>query len=126
MSWHLRDRRRFEKEVEFMQTHSRARLVRDGGELVWTEDLVSNLGRPYRLAIAYPDRFPHESPRAYVLSPSVEGAPHRLSDGALCLFGNVNSGDVRTTALTVRGRAIAWFLAYEIWKATGQWMPPSH
>ncbi len=108
-----------------MKTRSRATLARDGDTIFWVEDLVAESGARYRLKVVYPDRFPHERPKAFVVSPDVKGAPHRWGDGSLCLFGSGPTG-VKTTALVVRNRAVTWFLAYEFWKATGKWMAPQH
>jgi hypothetical protein len=128
MTWHTRDPERLRKEVELMQHHSKAALHRVAGRLAWLERIHSSAsGRPYDLAIEYPDTFPYSPPRAFILSPSVEGAPHRLSDGSLCLFGDPwQASGVKTTALSVRNRAIVWFLAFEVWQRTGEWCAPAH
>jgi len=127
MRWHERDPRRLHLEHDLMERGTTARLVTWGNKLAWMEDLMSAGARqPYRLAIVYPKHFPYEAPRAYVLAPDVSGAPHRLSDGSLCLFDNPTHPGVKTTALVVRNRAVVWFLAYELWRATGEWMAPAH
>lgn len=109
-----------------MEQRSRAALARSGETLFWVEDLVAESGAPYRLKISYPERFPHEPPKAFVVWPDIKTAPHRFSDGSLCLFDRPSASGVKTTALVVRNRAVAWFLAYEIWRATGEWMAPQH
>lgn len=111
-----------------MLERTNARLYDVDGEFSWVETLSSTAtGQPFLLNISYPERFPYEPPRAFILQPSVTGAPHLLLDGSLCLWENPSVGDgVRTTALMVRNRAIVWFLTYEIWKVTGTWEAPSH
>ena len=127
MNWHIRDPRRFQKEVEIMRHGSHARLMSEGGRVFWLEDLRSPTGRPYRLVIDYPDRFPYEAPRAFVVEPRITGAPHVLVDGSLCLFDNPLAGiGLGTTALLVRNRAVTWFLLYEIWRVTSEWVGPQH
>ena len=108
-----------------MQARSRATLAREGNTLFWVEDLIAESGTLYRLKIVYPERFPYERPKAFVVSPEVSGAPHRWGDDSLCLFG-AGPTDIKTTALVVRNRAVTWFLAYEFWKVTGEWMAPQH
>ncbi len=122
------DPERFRVEQRCMHERTHARLYDVDGALTWVEHLQSTAtGRPFAIAIKYPAAFPHSPPRAFVLSPPVDGAPHRLIDGSLCLWDNPAVGDgVRTTALMVRNRAVVWFLAFEVWKATGEWMAPQH
>lgn len=128
MRWFERDPRRLQLERELMESRTQAQLRRLGDELGWLENLRSaGAGVPYQLVIVYPDRFPYEPPKAFIAYPDVTGAPHRFLDGSLCLFNNpaVASG-VKTTALLVRNRAVVWFLAYELWRVTGEWMAPQH
>lgn len=126
-TWYQRDPRRLEKEVELMSQFTHAALRQTCSGLVWVEGLQSLAGRRYELAIAYPERFPFERPKAFVMTPSVTGAPHRLVDGSLCLFPDPLATDIRCTAMVVRNRAVAWFLAYEIWLRNGhRWCAPEH
>lgn len=126
-SWFENDPERFDMEIELMIERSRAELRMANDRYVWVEELVSKFGQPFVLAVDYPDAFPHEAPKAFIVSPSVEGAPHRLADGSLCLWPNPLAGDgVKTTAIAVRNRAVVWFLAYEVWLATGKWSAPQH
>jgi hypothetical protein len=128
MSWYQRDPRRLLKERELMEQSTMAVLCKLDGDLAWVEDLASAATRrSYRLAITYPERFPYEPPKAFIVSPRITEAPHRLADGSLCLFPNpMVAAGLKTTALLVRTRAVVWFLAYEVWKVTGEWMAPQH
>ena len=125
-TWFDRDPQRLEKEIELMREFTRAQLRQNGSNLFWVEDLVSVARNQYRIAVNYPDRFPFERPQAFVLAPDISNAPHRLGNGSLCLFHNPWASDVKTTALVVRNRTVAWILAHEIWKVTGKWMAPQH
>ncbi|MCC6526045.1 MAG: hypothetical protein IT373_25585 [Polyangiaceae bacterium] len=112
-----------------MRSRTEARLVAlPSGVLAWNERLVFRpTGEPYELTIAYPETFPHSPPRAFVLTPSVIGAPHRLIDGSLCLFDNpAVAAGVKTTALLVRNRAVVWFWTFRAWQLTGAWCAPEH
>ena len=109
-----------------MNERTRAVLRRSGDHVFWIERLLSNTGQQYQLIIDYPDRFPYEMPRAYVARPSVDGAPHRLGDGSLCLFTDPFATNPKITAVVVRNRAVLWFLTYEVWRVTGTWEAPAH
>jgi len=127
MTWFDADPERLQAEAELMTDGTNATLIETNGQLAWVEDLVSMGGQPYRLLVLYPDRFPYEPPKAFVLDPDIEGAPHRLLDGSLCLFDDPMHADgPKTTALVVRNRSVVWFLAYEAWCATGAWVAPQH
>ncbi len=128
MTWYVRDPRRLALEERAMVQNTNAVLRKEGPALAWFEETVSKAtGQRYVIKVAYPERFPHEPPKAFVLYPDVAGAPHRLGDQSLCLFDNPFAAvGVKTTALLVRTRAVVWILAYEVWRATGNWMAPQH
>ncbi|MFI5297836.1 MAG: hypothetical protein ACHREM_07020 [Polyangiales bacterium] len=127
MAWYHRDADRLELEVELMTERTRAELHETPDGLCWVESLVSFGGETITLAIEYPARFPFEPPKAFVLSPSIDGAPHLLKDGSLCLWDNpATASGAKTSALAVRNRAVTWYLAYEVWKLTGSWEAPQH
>ena len=111
-----------------MRSGSRAALRNVSGRLAWLERIISSAsGRPFDLMIEYPDVFPHAPPRAFVVRPDVEDAPHQLLDGSLCLFNDpATAAGVKTTALLVRSRAVVWLLAFEVWQRTGEWCAPQH
>lgn len=110
-----------------MHEQTRAVLAQSpAGELQWVESLTSEGGRPYTLVVDYPRGFPYERPRAFICGVPIDGAPHRLRDGSLCLFDDPWCADPRCSALVVRNRAMAWMLAFELWEATGVWAVPEH
>lgn len=126
MSWFETDPRRLEKEIELMVGRTHANLHRSGHHIFWVENLRSQpTGVRYQLVIDYPGDFPYAPPRAYVTRPTIRVAPHRFSDGSLCVFESGATG-VKTTALVVRNRAVIWFLTYQIWRACGEWVAPEH
>jgi hypothetical protein len=127
MLWFERDPERLHVESHLMRARTRARLVRTGNLLTWLEDLTSREGTRFRLAIEYPEAFPYVAPRAFIVRPTILTAPHRLTDGALCLFPNPTLADApKTSAYVVRNRAVIWFLGYEDWKRTGTWRASEH
>jgi len=121
-----RDPDRRLKEFQYMRAKTRARLVRlPSGDYAWLERVYSLSRRPYDIRITYPDRFPFECPKAFIDSPDVSGAPHRLVDRSLCMFDDhARGGGPKTTALLVRTRAIVWIAMYEKWLVTGIWDQP--
>lgn len=126
-TWFTRDPERLAIETALMEHGTRAVLRRTATDLMWVEDVRSTAtGQLFTLAITYPERFPFEAPRGFILNPGiVGGAPHRFGDGSLCLFPDPRLADgPKTTALVVRNRAVVWFLAYEVWRVTGEWMAP--
>jgi hypothetical protein len=126
--WHKKDPERLQSEVAAMRHYTRAELRRLSSGLIWVERLRSSFRTPYGLVITYPERFPYERPKAFVVNPELErGAPHRLSDGSLCLFTDPWACDMKCTAAVIRNRAAAWFIAYEVWLRNGRvWKAPEH
>ncbi len=109
-----------------MREKTRAKLARfPSGDYAWCERVLSISGRPYDLVVSYPERFPFECPKAFIATPDITGAPHRLPDGSLCMFDDhVRGIGPKTSALLVRTRAIAWIAMYEKWLVTGTWKQP--
>lgn len=125
MTWFERDPRRFRLECESMRRATRAQLVMHNGEPAWIEDLVCSASSvPYRLEINYPVDFPSRPPRVFVRRPTIINAPHRFADGSLCLQANPRFE--KSTALMLRNRAVLWFMTYQAWLGTGDWIAPEH
>jgi hypothetical protein len=104
-----------------MAEFTRAVGVIEDGTFLWVEDVTRD-GELFRLAIRYPEAFPLECPRSYVVVPSVLEAPHRLLDGSLCIFGDpIHGNGVKTTAVVVRNRTLLWIDAYRSWRRTRIW-----
>lgn len=124
-TWFDRDPDRRDLEIEMMLTNTNARIRRTATGFEWVEDLVCEATlRRYRLLITYPPGFPAAAPEAQVLEPDVTNAPHRYRGNKLCLQASPIPN--KSTALLIRNRAVVWFLAYEAWLRTGEWMAPEH
>ena len=79
---------------------------------------------PTHLRIVLPHGYPNSCPRVYAEAISPD-APHRWSDGALCLFGVMtvwNPG--KQTVFTTLELARRWLRHYEIWRKSGDWPNP--
>jgi len=73
------------------------------------------------LEIVLPHGYPNTCPRTYVRSIGGE-APHRWSDGALCLYGVTmgwNPGKHTIFSTLVLGRR--WLNHYDDWRQNGKW-----
>lgn len=73
------------------------------------------------VTIVLPHGYPHACPRVYA-APLPTNAPHRWSDGSLCVFGLVtvwNPGS-HTVASTL-SLARQWLTHCDAWQKTGQW-----
>lgn len=73
------------------------------------------------LEILLPHGYPNTCPRTYVKSISGQ-APHRWSDGALCLYGvsiawNPGKHTIFSTLILSR----RWLRHYEVWRKSGNW-----
>lgn len=76
------------------------------------------------LTVLLPHGYPQSCPRVYANSIGGE-APHRWSDGALCLYGVMagwNPG--KHTVLTTLELARKWVHHYDTWRSTGLWPQP--
>lgn len=126
--WYQRSPGRLIKEQTIMRaSFPQARLVKvAGNRLAWVVTLKSNTGRIYTVEIVYPDGFPADYPKAFVVDPSILNAPHQYNNGQLCLF-NANDRPERsyipekTTAATVTAWVAGWLASLEIWQKTGTW-----
>jgi len=101
--------------------------VANPGQLFWIGRLRVHSGTIYGAAVTYPDGYPHEQPRAFVIDPYIPATKHRYGDGHLCLYSNDHGGAGEgftpevTTAVTFVAWVAAWLHAYEIYRAEGTW-----
>jgi prevent-host-death family protein len=73
------------------------------------------------LEIVLPHGYPNTCPKAYA-RPVDENAPHRWSDGALCLYGVITAWNPgKHTILSTLKLCREWLDHYEAWKVTGAW-----
>jgi hypothetical protein len=94
----------------------------------WTGPL-----QPYDSSPTYVIRVeyrPPVAPTIQVLRPVIHSnAPHRFSDGSLCLYWPKDSDkriwtpDKRIAA-TILPWAAEWLAVYEVWLSTGEWVAP--
>lgn len=79
---------------------------------------------PYEITIVLPNGYPNACPRVYADNVD-SGAPHRFSDGALCIFGVMTSWNPgKHTARVAVDFAHRWLRHYEVWRANGEWPKP--
>jgi hypothetical protein len=105
------------------------RYRREGALQTWRGTLQPREGGTiYTVRVAYAVAQRGCSPRVVVLCPALdETAPHRFSDGTLCLY---HPNDVtrwmpdRFIADTIVPWTAEWLLFYELWVDTGAWWGP--
>jgi prevent-host-death family protein len=84
---------------------------------------VVDRGR-YDVTILLPHNYPNVCPRVYA-DPIDSSAPHRFSDGALCIFGVMSSWNPsKHTACDALNNARLWLRNYEIWRRSEKWPKP--
>lgn len=88
----------------------------------WTGVLQPSVNSPrYRVMITYT---PPRSPRVFILDPELRpNAPHRYSDGSLCLY--YPNDQSWTPSAYIAGTILpwtsVWLKCYELWCITGKW-----
>jgi hypothetical protein len=99
---------------------------RERGAGVWRGTLQPRrLSQKYRVAISY--RL-CSCPTVKVIAPTLLAkAPHRWSDGTLCLFYPKESPwrQDMLIATTILPWTALWLYYYELWLDTGKWLGPS-
>jgi antitoxin (DNA-binding transcriptional repressor) of toxin-antitoxin stability system len=76
---------------------------------------------PVEVTILLPHGYPNSCPRVYAAPVSTD-APHRWSDGALCLYGvTVAWNPGRHTVYSTLQLARQWLAHYEMWRHSGIW-----
>jgi hypothetical protein len=71
---------------------------------------------------------PRQAPAVWIDSPAIKsGAPHRYSDGSLCLFWpkEWRWSPEDSLAQTILPWTALWLYYYEMWQTTGEWLGPS-
>lgn len=75
----------------------------------------------YEITIVLPHGYPNTCPRVFA-DPVDAAAPHRFSDGALCIFGVMTSWNpAKHTAYVALNSARRWLEHYGAWRKQGQW-----
>jgi hypothetical protein len=93
----------------------------DQRELSLSFSEASTDNSPITLNIVLPHGYPNACPR--VFAEGVDGkAPHRWTDGALCLYGVMTSWNPgKHTVLKTLQLARQWVSHYKAWKQFGDW-----
>lgn len=99
---------------------------RERGAAVWRGSLQPRpFSQQYRVAVRYKLS---SYPTVKVISPALASkAPHRWSDGALCLYYPKENPWQRDMliATTILPWTALWLYYYELWLDTGKWLGPS-
>lgn len=78
----------------------------------------------YNITVVLPHGYPNSCPRVYA-DPVSSGAPHRYSDGALCIFGVISAWNPgKHTVSAALDGARLWLKRYETWHEIGEWPKP--
>lgn len=101
-------------------------LYNEEDRLVWKGELTSNTDVKYEVWVTYPDNYPEEELRAFILDPDVSNCPkHIYKDGHLCLwYPSDRTYQSKTTPATVLGITSAWIFCYEEFQRSGEWPGP--
>ena len=119
MHWFEEKPQRYLAETELIKRcFPQARIFREKNRIVVFHMIIGMKTR-YLVRMEYPEDFPYEQPRAFIVEPKINKAEHRWMDGALCLHGN--SDDSRITGKIVLDRTKQWIMAYEEWVDSGNW-----
>ncbi len=114
---------RISHEIEELEKHDEnpRTTITENRELAFRFPLKLADESPVELTIVLPHGYPHSCPRVYANS-ITENAPHRWSDGALCLYGVMsgwNPGKHTVFSTLLLGRR--WLRHFEAWRQTGHW-----
>jgi len=120
--WYARYPLRISAEKIIMQENYPQFVLKADEEkqLYWDGLLQTNFGTLYRVNINYPQAYPWQKPKLEIVQPQVQpNAPHRFSDGSLCVYPD-NWNYKQATAPAAVPLIAAWLALYEIFLRTGQ------
>jgi prevent-host-death family protein len=81
-------------------------------------------GTQLELNIVLPHGYPSTCPRVYAVGLNAK-APHRWSDGSLCLFGVMSAWNPgKHTVFSTLSLARNWLTHYDAWRKGGTWPKP--
>ena len=100
------------------KVYPHAKVGWEGNNLVIFHQFFTRKNR-YVVKMVYPEGFPYDHPRVYVVNPIIYNAPHRYPDGALSIHF-VPDGPHISGKMTFDG-AKKWLEAFERWRTTGHW-----
>lgn len=94
--------------------------IDDSRELFWEGVLQTNFGTLYRVCINYPQAYPWQKPKLFIVEPKVRtDAPHQFVDGSLCIYPN-DWNYKQATAPAAVPLIAGWLALYEIFLRTGE------
>lgn len=123
MKWYEEKPKRLKAELVLIrQIYPEAWAIKEKGRLVICYYILGRKAK-YFVKVVYPDDFPFEEPRAYVVEPKITHAQHRwLEDNSLCVEGNVEPPNV--SGKIIIDWSIGWLRVYENWLDGVAW--PDH
>lgn len=76
----------------------------------------------YVVSIYFPNTYPNEMPKVYVIKPGLAGSPPHVYDkGNICyLHPRMWNPGVHDLSFVI-GRTAKWLSKYEVWKNTDEW-----
>jgi hypothetical protein len=124
-SWMNKFQERAEREIALMLNNTSATCFLEEDHLVFVEDILSNYGTRFRVAIIIPDLFPFVMPSVRILEPEIHSNPHYWPNGEPC-YMDPYEYDSNETILNVRNYVSTWLFAYEGYLYTKKWQGAEH
>lgn len=95
------------------------------GSLAWKGTITTMYGNRHEMVAVYPLDYPFSAPKIFPLEPLRYRTPHTFNDGSICTH-LPQEWSPNCTIVTAIGWAAAWFHAYDVWRATGDWVGKQH
>ena len=100
--------------------------VANEGQKYWVGKLKTVSGEIYSVVAVYPQFYPGQEIKSFVVDPYIQDINHRYGDGHLCLYSNDHNGRGQgagkgMTAVSYISWTAAWLHAFEIYEKTGNW-----
>ena len=119
MKWYKKNPERLEVEIRLIKTHHQgARIFQERGRIAVFSKFHGRKSH-YLAKLIYPDDFPWEQPKVWIIEPRIRKAPHRWRDRSICLHGEQDGP--RISGRIVLDRTNQWIKAYEEWCDTSKW-----
>lgn len=127
MKWYKRNPARFECELALLKRHyPKTRFFNQKGKLTIYLKIPGKKDN-YLAKVIYPDDFPYEQPKAYIVEPKIDNLYekiHMFRDGSLCLARPEQMGP-QTSGKVICDWVRKWLESYEMWLSTGKF-PKGH
>jgi len=119
MPWYKEYPERYKCEVMLIKrNHPAARLFIKNNQLVVFLK-VTGRKNDYVIQVTYPDYFPQEPPKAWIVKPRITNALHKYSDDSLCCHPTSNGPHI--SGKVIIDCVKKWIHLYEYWLDTGYW-----